>query len=579
MRHPLLVRLQATLRDNDISLLRSTHSSASVTLETSSSSTTAASESVIPFHEIPGPKGLPIIGNLWRYLPVVGEYDMERLDEIGRLNYKRYGPIVRENVFGKFNIVHLFDPNDMQSLFRAEGRWPERRSHRALGQYRRERPEQYSSGGIFCENGQEWYRLRKISQVSLMNPNNVNSYIGVTTEVTDQLVDLIRCERDAMNEMHDFEYDLYKWSLENITQVVMDTRFGCLSPKLDKNSEARKVIRAAHEVIESIHKTEIGQSDLWRFIPTKTYRQLCRGEDVMAQIVSKYLKIKLQSMQKDMQVEEQDKNISSSLRKSAAVSSAASSSSQVSSSMLSSSQNNPNDTILGQFFKTNSDASFGDILSTVLDLMLAGIDTTAFSAGFIVYYLARNPDKQDKLRQEIRKFLPSLSDPITPDIISKMPFMRACVREGMRLTPLSVGIGRVTTAEETIIRNYSIPKGTMVITHNQVASRLPQNFDRPDDFIPERWLFDRKNDGKMMSTEETKGVKVKKPHPFVSLPFGFGPRSCPGRRLSDMNTYVLLIQLLRNFHVEYHYEDIGVVTRLINIPDKAMQFRFNDIDY
>lgn len=44
-----------------------------------------------------------------------------------------------------------------------------------------------------------------------------------------------------------------------------------------------------------------------------------------------------------------------------------------------------------------------------------------------------------------------------------------------------------------------------------------------------------------------------------------------------MNTYVLLAKLIRNFDVQYHYEDIGVVTRLINIPDKDMKFRFVDL--
>jgi len=150
-----------------------------------------------------------------------------------------------------------------------------------------------------------------------------------------------------------------------------------------------------------------------------------------------------------------------------------------------------------------------------------------------------------------------------------MPFMKACVKEAMRLTPLSIGIGRVTT-QDTVIRNYMIPVGTMVITHNQTACRFPENFVRPNDFVPERWLYDRKSNS-------SQGFK--KPHPFLALPFGFGPRSCVGRRISDMNTYVLLIQLLRNFRIEYHYEDISIRTRLINIPDKAMQFRFLDIDY
>lgn len=363
----------------------------------------------------------------------------------------------------------------------------------------------------------------------------------------------------------------------DITQVTMDTRFGCLQPNLPKDSEARLLIRAAHEVIEGIHNTELGASDLWRYFPTKYYRQLCEGEDTMAEIVARYLHKKLDEIrsQEMTKGDKQQNAISASVQATVATST-------------------PNDTILGQFFKTNSDASFGDILGTVLDLMLAGIDTTAFSAGFVVYYLARNQDKQNKLRNEIRRIFPSRETPITPESLANMPFLKACVKEAMRLMPLSIGVGRVTT-QETVVRGYAIPPGVMVITQNQVACRFEENFEKANEFIPERWIFsrgsgtgkkvdsasnDKKSSTKTISDiQEREGKAWRKPHPFLSLPFGFGPRSCPGRRISDMNTYVLLIQLLRNFQIEYHYEDIGVRTRLINIPDKAMQFRFNDIHY
>jgi hypothetical protein len=407
---------------------------------------------------------------------------------------------------------------------------------------------------LLCNRkGEEWYRLRKISQQALLNSNNVNNYIPATEEITNDLVNLIRCERDKNKEMSDFEYDLYKWSLENVNYVCMDMRMGCLQPNLPTDSEARKLIRSSHEVIEAVHATEIGQTDLWRYFPTKMYRQLCNNQDIMADIVKKYLHEKLVELA-ERKIGKEAAQLSADLQSDKLKTAVAAAGGITG---LSASE-----TILAQYFNTETDTSFGDLLGCVLDLILAGIDTTSFSAGFVIYYLAKNPDKQEKLRQEIRMFFPDKSTRITPDVLTKMSYMRACVKEAMRLSPLAVGVGRVTL-QDTVIRNYRIPPGVMVITHNQVMSRSEEYFNEPDKFMPERWIVTRKE----------------RPNPFVSLPFGFGPRSCPGRRVADMNTYVLLIQLLRNFNIEYHYEDIGVVTRLINIPDKAMQFRFNDIEY
>ena len=82
---------------------------------------------------IPGPRGFGPLGNMWRYIPIIGGLPSDRLDKVGRLYYERYGPIVREHIFGAHQIVHLFDPVDMENLFHHEGRYPERRSHRALG--------------------------------------------------------------------------------------------------------------------------------------------------------------------------------------------------------------------------------------------------------------------------------------------------------------------------------------------------------------------------------------------------------------------------------------------------------------
>ena len=76
-----------------------------------------------------------------------GEYEMKRLDEAGRRQYERYGEIVRENLGGT-HVVHLFNPDDIQTVFRLEGKFPMRKSHTALAKYRLQCPHLYNDGGL-----------------------------------------------------------------------------------------------------------------------------------------------------------------------------------------------------------------------------------------------------------------------------------------------------------------------------------------------------------------------------------------------------------------------------------------------
>lgn len=77
---------------------------------------------------------------------------------------------------------------------------------------------------------------------------------------------------------------------------------------------------------------------------------------------------------------------------------------------------------------------------------------------------------------------------------------------------------------------------TVVVTQNQVICRLPEYFDEPNSFIPERWLRNN-NDG----TDKT--IKEKSINPYVVLPFGHGPRSCIARRFAEQNLQVLLLRV------------------------------------
>lgn len=64
------------------------------------------------------------------------------------MKLKQFGPLVREEIVPGINVVWVFTPEDIEEVFKNEGRYPERRSHLAILKYREERPEIYNTGGL-----------------------------------------------------------------------------------------------------------------------------------------------------------------------------------------------------------------------------------------------------------------------------------------------------------------------------------------------------------------------------------------------------------------------------------------------
>ncbi|CAG2177776.1 unnamed protein product, partial [Oppiella nova] len=464
-----------------------------------------------PFDAIPGPKPLPAIGNKWRYLPLIGEYKIHEMDVNSELKLRKYGKVVREVIDKNLTILHVFDPKDMEAVFRQEGRYPCRRSHRALLKYRADRPHLYSSGGLFPENGVKWYDLRRKFQQRLMSAASVGYYVGECETITAQLIRYIRDKRDAREEMVDFLNDLYLWALENTGVLALDSRLGCLyADQLADDSDVKRLIRAAHETNEAVMRTEM--TDAWQTSDTRDYKSLVSAQDTMAEIIDKYLSAK--------------------------------SASQGSSDNNSAGDDHHKTSILSHFL-SDPHIDRKDLFAMIVDLFLAGIDTTAFSAGFALYHLSRNTGAQHRLRQEIDSILPTRDTPLTPELLARMTYLKACVKETMRLTPVAFGVGRVTTSEMTIA-GYRVPKGTQIITENQVASRQPEYFPDPKAYVPERWL---KTSGSLTGGGVCPAAATGKRSPFLVLPFGYGPRMCIGRRFAEMEIYVFLAKVIQNFRI------------------------------
>jgi hypothetical protein len=57
---------------------------------------------------------------------------------------------------------------------------------------------------------------------------------------------------------------------------------------------------------------------------------------------------------------------------------------------------------------------------------------TSYTTAIALYYLAKNPDKQQKLFEEILRHLPDKDQPVTSDILNELKYLKACFKESMR---------------------------------------------------------------------------------------------------------------------------------------------------
>ncbi|GIX91132.1 probable cytochrome P450 49a1 [Caerostris darwini] len=482
-------------------------------------SSTVTWDSAKPFKEIPSDLILPVIGTTYQSMPIIGKYSLDRQHDTNRDKRQRLGDIIREKL-GPIDAVICYTAEDLQELFRNEGLHPHRIEFSTLKAYRESRKEWFNTTGLLVVQGQEWYDLRTKTQKHLLKPSSIRAYLDPMQDVAKDFTQRILDIRDENKEIPDVLSELYKWALESVSLVGLDTRLGCLRKDLPPQSDGMQMIQSVLTQFECMNKLEAfsGNFPFWKFFPTPTWKKFTEASDVYAKIAFKYIN---QSLERIKQMGNSDDKKLTFLQE-----------------ML------------------IKDLNVGDAMVFVADMLMAGIETTSHSVGFCLYHLAKNPEEQEKLHKEIIRLLPSKNHKITDSVYDQLHYLKACIKESMRLNPVIGGAAR-TLAKDTVLSGYQVPAGTMVFVAYEEIFMDPRNFKNPDKFLPERWLD-----------------KEEKPNPFAFVPFGFGPRSCVGRRLAELEMNCLVTEIIRNFKVEYHYEDIGILSKMVNTPDKPLRYNF-----
>ena len=475
------------------------------------------SESPKPFKDIPGDRGLPFFGTLMEYR--IGPYTANTYHHALLQRHLRYGNIFKEKICGP-TIVHLFDPEFIKAMYSVEGKMPHIPPLLETTQLYRKAREM--SLGLGNTNGEEWYRLRSAVQQMMMRPKAVSVFLPQVNEVLDDFMARIQKIRDPSTSfVSGFKNEILKWTLESSAMTCFERRLGCFECRGD--SLQQRMIDASQDILRLSLKLRF--SIPWfKVFPTPTWKRLMAKEDLFFGNGQKL-------------VDETVSNIKRLIEK--------------------------GELAEGQYgfltYLINQGLSYKDLSIISLSLFADGLSTTSPTTVGQLYCLATNPEKQQKLREQIMEVAPNPETPITPKVIDALSYLKACVKEGFRFFPIGTEVSRIPQSD-IVIGGYQIPAGTHVQLNNNMLLRMAKYFEDPETYIPERWMRDG---------------SAKNVHPYLLLPFGFGSRTCAGKRFAEQEMYALIIKLLQRYRIEWpHNEKMRQKYNMLLTPDMDKPFRF-----
>lgn len=169
----------------------------------------------------------------------------------------------------------------------------------------------------------------------------------------------------------------------------------------------------------------------------------------------------------------------------------------------------------------------------VMTLFLAGHETTALALCWACYLLARNPDVEATLVEELHMVLGR-----RPPTLKDLPLLRyteMVIKEAMRLYPPAWGVGR-RAIHDCEIGGYRINAGANIFILQWLTHRDPRFFPNPEKFDPERWREDP--------------IRLGKIPRFAYFPFGGGPRVCVGAAFAMVEATLLLATIQQRYRLE-----------------------------
>jgi cytochrome P450 len=181
---------------------------------------------------------------------------------------------------------------------------------------------------------------------------------------------------------------------------------------------------------------------------------------------------------------------------------------------------------------TQQPLSEEELVNEVAVLYLAGHETTSSALSWSLYFLARAPDIQQRVQQELDAVLGHDLQLVELESLRSLDLTRRVFRETLRLYP-PLGFLLREASQDCRLRDHEVPAGTAIVVSPWIIHRHRRYWEHPDEFDPDRFLTAA---GRASAAQ-------------AYLPFSIGPRVCVGAGFAQQEALLVLGTLLRRYEV------------------------------
>jgi cytochrome P450 len=349
--------------------------------------------------------------------------------------------------------------------------------------------------GVFGANGDEWKRQRRMVMQAFA-PAHVRHYFPALQGVAQRLAG--RWQRAALGgQAIDLQADLMRYTVDTIAGLA----FGAEVNTLESDHDV--IQQHLDKIFPALSRRLVAPFPVWRWFKSQADRQLQKSMLEVNAAVDGFVAQARARLQAEPTLREQPRNLLEAMLVAADA--------------------------------PDSGIDDHQVAGNVLTMLLAGEDTTANTIAWMIWLLWRHPLALAQATEEVRRVCGDAAKPTLAQI-EQLDFVEACAHETMRLKPVAP-LMPLQAERDTVVGNVLLPAGAVVIGLMRHDALQDAHVPQASRFLPERWLD--------AGGPAQAATAIKR----VSMPFGAGPRICPGRYLALLEMKMAMATLLGRFDI------------------------------